>query len=111
MKTPTEATGKSVPGMPVSPISPISSNAQSELRYISSGWALLPLFTVDGKDLETKGYEIQVFGGAPGEKNVELASPVPAQQSRGFFGKNTGGGPKLHVKVWKMNQTMLNDIQ
>jgi hypothetical protein len=79
-----------------------------ELMEISCGWSLLPLYTIDGTPLESKSYEMPLFGGTPFEQNVALESILTKPS---FFSKKKE--PILKIKVWKLKnrvQSQLNNV-
>jgi hypothetical protein len=85
---------------------------EPETVEISCGWSLLPLFTSDGRDMESKTYDMQIFGGNPSEKDVALAAPIPLKTS--FFTKlltPTISSPRLTIKVWKMSKQAISSLK
>ncbi|KAJ3301248.1 hypothetical protein HDV03_001167 [Kappamyces sp. JEL0829] len=84
--------------------------SSDETIEVSCGWSLLPLFTTDGRDLESKTYDMQIFGGGPSEKDVALAPSTP--RPSGFFSKLLSGPelPRLTIKVWKLSKQVVSSL-
>ena len=84
-------------------------NAPVETIEVSCGWSLLPLFTTDGNDLESKTYDMQVFGGNPSERDVILAEPIV--KNTGFFSRAPLKSPRISIKIWKPKKSVLNEMK
>jgi nephrocystin-1 len=112
LKTP----GVEIPATPISPSTP-GGSLNPALEYqdrveISCGWSLLPLFTSDGLDLETKTYNLQVYGGNPFERDVSLALPVSKPTT--FLSNLIPGnerGPRLVIKVNRLKKSTKSQLK
>ncbi|KAI8892586.1 hypothetical protein BC833DRAFT_611254 [Globomyces pollinis-pini] len=91
----------------------LDDKSKPEISEISCGWSLLPLFSLDGKQILPKKYEMQLFGGTPFENDTPLlespsrGSPFLARFVTPFT------TPILTVQVWKLKKKAiekLNDL-
>eukprot|EP00112_Aurelia_sp_Birch-Aquarium-sp1_P018579 Seg4450.1 transcript_id=Seg4450.1/GoldUCD/mRNA.D3Y31 product=Nephrocystin-1 protein_id=Seg4450.1/GoldUCD/D3Y31 len=77
-----------------------------EKGELSAGWCSLPLFETDGSPVVNKNYELQVRGGTPFEKGVEVDSAVSMKNSQSLFQSliRTNKQPRLVVKLTPINR-------
>lgn len=108
MKTP----GITTPMTPATPGGTKDNLDYQERAEISCGWALLPLFTSDGLDLEQKTYNLQIYGGSPFEKDVILSPSIP--QASSFLSSLLAGnerGPRLVIKVNRLAKSTKSQLK
>lgn len=99
-------------GTPSTPLSALPKSIKiSETVEISCGWALLPLFTSDGKELESRVYDMQIFGGSPLEKDIALPPSYPKTNFFTNLLSPTPKSPRLHVKVWTISKAVKNQLR
>ena len=83
-----------------------------ETKDVSCGWGVLPVFGIDGKVLESKSYEVKLFGGTPYEKDVALED-LPAltpSKSKWQVLKPSTRTPMLTIKVWKLGGKIVEEL-
>lgn len=77
-----------------------------EKGELSSGWCSLPLFENDGSPVVNKNYELQLRGGTPYEKGVDVDTTVALKASQSLFLSlvRTNKQPRLVVKLTPFNR-------
>ncbi|KAI8913369.1 hypothetical protein EDD86DRAFT_200409 [Gorgonomyces haynaldii] len=74
---------------------------------LSCGWAMFPLFTLDGSPIENKTYELKLHGGTPFEKGIAL--PEPFEPKRLSF-MSSQKFPRLNIRLWKLSSQALGKL-
>lgn len=69
---------------------------------ISCGWALFPLFTIEGSPIENKTYELKLHGGNPFDLDVELPLVTDPKSMLSPF-NSAPKPPRLVIRVWKLS--------
>uniref|UniRef100_A0A3P8UK60 Nephronophthisis 1 n=1 Tax=Cynoglossus semilaevis TaxID=244447 RepID=A0A3P8UK60_CYNSE len=78
-------------------------NSTGERGELSCGWSFLKLTDDSGNSLPSRTYELQVNGGTPYEKNVELETSVRRGSSVFFQMLQAKRQPRLIVKLKSTN--------
>jgi hypothetical protein len=82
-----------------------------KVREISCGWTSLPLYNLNGKIIDSKSYELQIFGGAPFSNDTELLeTPKKVNFLANLLAVNSNL-PTLIVKVSKPSSTTLQKLK
>ncbi|KAJ3138785.1 Nephrocystin-1 [Physocladia obscura] len=83
---------------------------KTDMIEVSVGWGMLPLFTSDGTAVENKSYDIKLFSGSPFSKD---AFAKDRTEKKTFFQILLHGNkhPRLNIKVWKLGQSVLDEIK
>ncbi|KAJ3064770.1 Nephrocystin-1 [Podochytrium sp. JEL0797] len=83
---------------------------KTDIIEVSVGWGMLPLFTSDGTAIENKSYDIRLYSGSPYSKEAfakEFAEKKTLFQTLIHGNKH----PRLNIKVWKLGQSVLDEIK